>query len=124
MKARKVKIGIKKAKSALDEFAQAGDAIARGEKVKPEKKVYFESLAGFRKALTPKRLELLRVIRENHPKSMQELSRLSHRHMKNVLTDVSLLEGLGLVSVRRATKGRKEAAPHVNYARINLEIAV
>ncbi|MBI5814006.1 MAG: hypothetical protein HZB29_00155 [Nitrospinae bacterium] len=120
----KVEIGIKNTKSALDEFAMAGEAIGRGERVRPEEKVYFESLAGFRKALTPKRLELLRLIRERNPKSMQELSRLSSRHMKNVLTDVSLLEGLGLITVRRATKGRKEAAPHVNYARINLEIAV
>ncbi|MBI5636698.1 MAG: hypothetical protein HZA03_01875 [Nitrospinae bacterium] len=124
MKVKKVRIGIKGAKAALDDFVKAGEAAERGEKVKSEKGVYFESLAGFRKALTPKRLELLHLIREKQPKSLQELSRFSGRNMKNVMTDVSLLENLGLVEMHRAKKGRREAAPQVGYTRISLEIAV
>ncbi|MBI5427702.1 MAG: hypothetical protein HZA02_05400 [Nitrospinae bacterium] len=124
MKIKRVKIGIKSVKKALAEFAQAGEAIAQGKTPRPEKGVYFESLSGFRKALTPKRLELLHIIKERCPRSLQELSRISGRNMKNVITDVSLLESLGLVDIRRASKGRKEAAPHVGYSRISLEIAV
>lgn len=124
MKVKKVKIGIKSTKKALEEFVRAGEMIMRGKAVKPEKGVYFESLHGFRKALTPKRLELLHIIKERHPRSLQELSRFSGRNMKNIITDVSLLENLGLVDMHRAKKGRKEAVPHVGYSRISLEIAV
>ena len=124
LKVKKVKIGIKGAKTALEEFVQAGESIGRGESVKPEKGVYFESLSGFRKALTPKRLELLHVIKGRHPKSLQELSRFTRRNMKNIVTDVALLESLGLIDLRRTKKGRREAAPRVSYSRINLEIAV
>jgi predicted transcriptional regulator len=124
MKVKKVRIGIKSVKEALNDFVRAGEAVGRGEKVKSEKGVYFESLAGFRKALTPKRLELLHLIREKHPESLRKLSRLSGRNMKNVVTDVSLLESLGLIEMHRAKKGRREATPQVSYARISLEIAV
>lgn len=124
MKVKKVRIGIRSAKAALDDFVAAGESAGRGAKVKPETGVYFESLAGFRKALTPKRMELLRLIREKHPKSLQELSRISGRNMKNVVTDISLLENLGLVDMHRAQKGRRESTPRVGYARISLEIAV
>ena len=124
MKIKKVKIGIKSAKKALEEFVQAGEAIEHGKKVKSEKGVYFASLSGFRKALSPKRLELLHLIKEKRPRSLQELSRISGRNMKNVITDVALLENLGLIDLHRAKKGRKEAAPRVGYSRISLEIAV
>lgn len=124
MKVKNVRVAVRSAKAALDDFVQAGQAIERGEEVKPEREVYFESLAGFRKALTPKRLELLHLIRVKQPKSLQELSRMAGRNMKNIITDVSLLENLGLIEMHRAKKGRKESAPHVGYALINLEITV
>ena len=124
MKVKKVRIGLKSAKEALDDFVSAGEAAARGETVKVEKGVYFESLAGFRKALTPKRLELLHLIREKHPKSLQELSRISGRNMKNVVGDISLLVSLGLVEIHRTKGGLRKSVPQVSYARINLEIAV
>ena len=124
MKIKKVKIGIKSTKKALEEFVQAGEAIEQGQKVKPEKGIYFASLSGFRRALTPKRLELLHIIKEKRPSSLQELARISGRNMKNIITDVSLLENLGLIELHRAQKGRKEATPRVGYNRISLEIAV
>lgn len=44
--------------SMLDDFVKTGEAIERGEKVKPIKgaKVYFTSFEALRKVLTPKRL--------------------------------------------------------------------
>ena len=65
MRVKKVKIGIKSVKDALADFVKAGEAIERGDKVKKEKGTYFESIEGFRKALTPKRLELLHLVKEN-----------------------------------------------------------
>ena len=64
MRIKKVKIGIREVKDVLEDFVKTGEAIERGEKVKREKGLYFESIEGFRKALTTKRLELLHVIKE------------------------------------------------------------
>jgi len=124
MKVKKVKIGIKSVREALKDFVAAGTAIERGEKVKKEKGVYFESIEGFRKALTPKRLELLHLIKEKHPKSLQELSRLAKRDIKSIVTDIKILESLDLVDVERKKKGRGESTPEVHYDAIELLVAV
>ena len=124
MRIRKVKIGIKSVKEALNDFARAAKAIERGEKVKKEKGVYFESIDGFRKALTTKRLQLLRLIKEKHPESLQELARLAKRDMKAIVTDIEILEELGLVDMKRKKTGRKLSTPTVGYDMIDLQIAV
>ncbi len=124
MKVKKVRIGIKSAKEVLEDFANAADAIEKGERVKPEKGVYFESIEGFRKALTPKRLELLHLIKEMHPKSLQELARMSSRDMKSIVIDIGILEGLDLIDMKRNKEGRRETMPTVGYDKIALEIAV
>ncbi|MFO0795030.1 MAG: hypothetical protein U0586_13345 [Candidatus Brocadiaceae bacterium] len=124
MKVKKFKIGIKSAKDVLDDFVKAGEAIERGEEVNKEKAIYFESVKGFRKAITPKRIELLHLIREKHPKSIQELARIARRDIKSIVTDMSILAELGLIAIQRKKDGRKESMPIVDYNRINLEIAV
>jgi len=124
MRAKKVKIGIKGVKEVLKDFIKTGKAIGRGEKVRREKGLYFESIEGFRKALTPKRLALLTLIKEKHPMSLQELARLAGRDMKSIVTDIEILEGLDLVVMNRKKKGRRESIPTVEYDRIEMEIAV
>ncbi|HZX35036.1 MAG TPA: hypothetical protein VFF54_00895 [Thermodesulfobacteriota bacterium] len=124
MRIRKVKIGIKSVKEVLDDFARVAKAIERGEKVKKEKGVYFESIEGFRKALTTKRLELLRLIKEKHPESLQELARFAKRDMKAIVADIAILEELGLVDMKRKKTGRKLSTPTVGYDMIDLQIAV
>ncbi len=121
MKVRKVKIGIKDLRTALDEFVNAGEAIERGEKVKKETGVYFTSLEAFRKAVTPKRLELLHIIKTKKPESINELARMAKRDIKNVVDDVKYLEQIGLIEKKK--KARK-TAPVVEYDKIELEIAV
>ncbi|MEK6678477.1 MAG: hypothetical protein AABY39_03560, partial [Nitrospirota bacterium] len=105
MRVKRVKIGIKSVKEVLKDFVKTGEAIERGEKVKKEKGVYFESIEGFRKALTPKRLELLHLIKEKHPKSLQELARLADRDMKSIITDIEILEELDLIDMKRKKEG-------------------
>ena len=124
MRVKRVKIGIKSLEDVLEDTKEAMKKLERGEKVKPEKGLYFESIEGFRKALTPKRLELLHLIREKQPGSIQELTRLSKREIKSVATDIALLEELGLVDIKRKGVGRRESTLTVNYNKINLEIAV
>lgn len=124
MKIKKIKIGIKGVREVLEDFVKAGEAIAKKEETKKEKGIYFENIAAFRKALTPKRLELLHLIKEHNPQSIQDLSRLAKRDIKNVAEDVKLLTTLGLIEIKRKKKGRKEVAPQVKYDIIELMIAV
>ncbi|MEK6682804.1 MAG: hypothetical protein AABY79_12670 [Nitrospirota bacterium] len=124
MKVKRVKIGIKSVKEALQDFVKTGEAIERGEKIKKEKGVYFESIEGFRKALTLKRLELLHLIKEKHPKSLMELSRLSKRNIKSIVTDIEILEGLDLIDMKRKKEGKRESEPTVSYDAIELLVAV
>ncbi|HHT9154372.1 MAG TPA: HVO_A0114 family putative DNA-binding protein [Candidatus Tripitaka sp. YC43] len=124
MRVKRVKIGIKSLREGLQDFVKTCKAIERGEKVKKHVGVYFEDTEAFRKALTSKRLELLRLIRKHHPKTLFQLSRLADRDMKNVAQDVKLLENLGLVSTKKEKTGRKGVSPSVDYDAIELMIAV
>lgn len=124
MRVKRVKIGIKSLEDVLEDTKEAMEKLERGEKVKSKKGLYFESIEKFRKALTPKRLELLHLIREKQPGSLQKLARLAKRDIKSVATDITILEGLGLIDIKRKKEGRRESRPTVNYNMINLEIAV
>ena len=124
MKVKKIKIGIKSVKAVLEDFATAAEAIEKGEKVRSEKAIYFESIEGFRKALTVKRLELLHIIRERRPESINELARFAGRDIKNIATDVKMLESLNLIDMKRTARGGKKSMPTVEYGKIGLEIAV
>ncbi len=121
MKVKKIKIGIKDLKTALDEFVKTGEAIGRGEKVKKDAGVYFTSLEAFRKALTPKRLELLHIAKTKKPSSINELARMAKRDIKNVADDVKYLEQIGLIEKKETDRKTK---PVVKYDQIALEIAV
>lgn len=121
MKAKKIKIGIKDVKTALDDFVKTGEAIERGERVKPEKGLYFTSFEVFRRALTPKRLELLRLIKTQKPRSINELARIAKRDVKNVADDVKYLRQIGLVETKETDH---KTTPVIKYDRIALEIAV
>jgi len=121
MRVKKIKIGIKDLKTALRDFAGKAEAVERGEKVKKETGLYFTSFEAFRKALTPKRLELLHMIKLKKPISINELARMAKRDIKNITVDVKYLEQIGLIE--KIEVGQR-TAPVINYDRIDLEIAV
>ena len=121
MKVKRIKIGIKDLKTALDDFVKTGEAIERGEKVKKETGVYFTSLEAFRKALTPKRLELLHIIKAKKPASINELARVAHRDLKNVADDLKYLEQIGLIEKKESDHKMR---PVISYERIQLDIVV
>jgi predicted transcriptional regulator len=122
MKATYRKIGIKPLETALDEFAEVCDAVVKGEQVVPRPSEFnFTSLEAFRKALTPQRYAILRIIREKRPDSLQELAALTARDMKNVSEDVKVLVEMDLVEMERHGRAK---APRVKYDRIILDLAV
>jgi len=89
-----------------------------------EDSITFQSLDQLRKFLTPKRLELLRVIRHKKPGSMYELAKLVGRTPENVNTDIKFLEKLGFVELTRVKEVRKKLVPEVSYNKMTLEIAM
>jgi predicted transcriptional regulator len=121
MKTKTITIGIRDARSALNGFVAAGEALSRGEAIREETGIYFTSLEAFRKAVTPRRLELLHLIKAARPGSINELARLSGRNIKNVADDVKYLAQIGLVETE--VSGRC-SAPRVGYDEIDLRIAV
>lgn len=124
MKIRKVRVGIKDLETVLNEFVETGKALEKGKTVKKEKGVYFTSVEAFRKAVTPKRLALLRAIKTEKPSSVRQLSKITDRDIKNVSTDIRFLEQVGLVDIKKNTGAEKEIKPLVNYDKILFEIAV
>jgi predicted transcriptional regulator len=126
MKIKKVKVGIKDIKTALNEFVETGKSLQRGSIIKKDKDtgVYFTSVEAFRRALTPKRMEVLHTIRTRKPSSIHVLSRMLNRDVKNIAMDVKYLTQVGLVEKRRSNDEKKDITPSVNYERIVFEISV
>ena len=124
MKTRKVRVRIKDLETALGEFVETGHAIQNGRAVSGETGVYFTSIEAFRKAITPKRLALLRAIKTEKPLSVRDLSRIAGRDVKNVSMDVKFLTQVGLVELTPADGTERGMTPRVDYDQIRFEIAV
>jgi predicted transcriptional regulator len=121
MKTKRIKIGFKDMRAALNDFVEAGEALMHGEEVKEEAGVYFTNIEAFRKAITPRRLELLNVIKTSRPGSINELALLAGRNIKNVAEDIKLLAQVGLLEIEKV---HNRVAPHVHYDEIDVRIAV
>ena len=124
MKVKNIKLGIRSLDTAYAEWAETFEKVRKGRKVDKSRGIYFTSLEAIRKVLTEKRLELLRVIKEQEPDSVYELAKILKRDIKNVNDDLELLKDIGLVSITKARKGRGRVIPRVNYDKIQLEIGV
>ncbi len=122
MKARKVKIGIRSTDDVLREAAETMKSVAEGKKVRPKgHRLFFTSPEALRRFLTPKRLELIRLVRKRRPSSINELAAFARRDFKRVYEDIMSLAEAGLVELAE-NKGRKNA-PRVADV-LGLEIVV
>ncbi|MBI3593033.1 MAG: ArsR family transcriptional regulator [Nitrospirae bacterium] len=126
MRVKNVTIGIKSIEEVLGDAKEVMKKLERGEKAKKRKPgIYFESLEVMRKAVTPERVRILKVIKEKHPDSIYELAKLLGRNLKNVSDDVHYLAELGLIELGKGkSNGREKIIPLVNYDKILLEIPV
>ena len=120
-----VTFGIKDEGAVMKDFQRAFEAAHGRKPFKPDSGVYFTSLEAVRNFLTPKRLELLRLIRAKKPHSLYELAKHAHRSFSSVLKDVELLAKHGLVRLAKEKDSVRHAVhPHVGYTAINLWINV
>jgi len=124
MRVKKVRVGIKDIKTALDDFVETGKSLQREKRMKKEAGVYFTSIEAFRKVLTPRRMEVLHVIRTENPSSIHELSRILKRDIKNVSVDVKYLSQVGFIEMLSSRTEARAIVPSVNYEKIVFEISV
>ena len=83
-------------------------AVAKGEKPAPKDagKVSFNSAEAVVRILTAENRQLLAIIRDKAPQSIQELSELSGRAQPNLTRTLGKLEAMGLVKAK--AKGKRK----------------
>src|ERR1700730_17547570 len=97
-------------------------AVARGERRfwPGEPKVWFTSTESFAKVLSAGNRDLLRVIAEKAPASLDELSRITGKAKSNLSRTLKTMAGYGLVRLERGERGR--FAPKVTHDRVELDL--
>jgi predicted transcriptional regulator len=113
-----LKVGI----ASYDEMKARTMAVARGERLVPseEPKVWFTSTDSFAKVLSAGNRELLQVIAEKAPNSLDELARITGKAKSNLSRTLRTMEGYGLVYLERGERGRVK--PKVLHDRVELEL--
>ncbi|MGH7964121.1 MAG: hypothetical protein ACRERD_20255 [Candidatus Binatia bacterium] len=123
MKVKRVKIGVRPPGAIFDEAAAVIGQIEIGKKAATQPEwLYFSDVREMGKILTPRRLELLKMIRDHRPDSIRALAVFSGRHLKNVAEDLSLLVALGLVEMETCGGPDKKKAPRVGYETLMVEV--
>ena len=120
-----LEIQIKSREQADDEFT-ASFKSEKTRKGAAKAGIFFTSLEAVRTLLTDKRMELLHLIREHSPRSINQLASIADRDFKNVHTDIMLLKQYGLVQLARQGKSSatSSSALSVPYQAINIHAVV
>ena len=108
--------------ASYEEMKERTMAVARGERrIAPgEPKVWFTSTESFAKVLSAGNRDLLRVIAEKAPGSLDELARITGKAKSNLSRTWKTMEGYGLVRLERGERGR--IAPKVVHDRVELDL--
>lgn len=73
------------------------------------------------KILTRERIRLLHIIREKKPESISELARILDRKESNVHNDLTFLEGIGLLAIKKGRNHVKKV-PVVDYDALHITV--
>jgi len=82
---------------ALARVADTMQALGQGKAPEPRFELGFENMQQLLAVFTPRRWDLLAVLREAGPQSIMSLARRLRRDYKNVHTDVSILLEWGII---------------------------
>lgn len=97
MKKRKLIIGVSTLEDSLNETLIACKAAEKNLPTGPVHRIDFTDQAALFSALSPKRMELLRYLRQNGPLSARQLAKDLSRDYKNVQGDIKMLSQLEVV---------------------------
>jgi predicted transcriptional regulator len=113
-----LKVGI----ASYDEMKARTLRIARGEQrvARDAPKVWFTSTESFAKLLSANNRELLRVIDEHAPGSLEELAQMTGRAKSNLSRTLKTMEGYGIIRLERGERGRVK--PRVVADRVELDL--
>ena len=113
-----LKVGI----ASYEEMKARTIAVARGELpvAATDPKVWFTSTESFAKVLSAGNRELLQVIAEKAPNSLDELVQVTGRAKSNLSRTLRTMESYGLVQLERGERGR--IRPKVMHDRVELEL--
>ena len=113
-----LKVGI----ASYEDMKARTIAVARGERrIAPdEPKVWFTSTESFAKVLSAGNRDLLRVIVEQAPGSLDELARITGKAKSNLSRTLKTMAGYGLVRLERGERGR--ITPKVTHDRVELDL--
>jgi predicted transcriptional regulator len=108
--------------ASYDEMKALTLAIAQGKrKLAPgEPRVWFPSTESFARVLSAGNRELLRIIAEKAPGSLEELATLTGRKKPNLSRTLKTMANYGLVRLEH--RPRRCIAPKVLFDRIELEL--
>src|SRR5256885_169272 len=115
-----LKVGI----ASYEQFKKHTMAIARGEyrRAAGEPKVWFSSIESFAKVLSERNRELLGVIAETKPQSLNELAVATGRAKSNLSRTLKTMERYGLVRFEKG-KGRT-LVPRTPYTDVVLDVSL
>ncbi len=96
MAKQKVHLGVESADKGFGRFIDAWEKAEQGT-AKAQVHINFEDFSQLMTVVTPKRLEILKVLRQQGNMSIRALSKALDRDYKNVHTDAKALEEVGLI---------------------------
>jgi predicted transcriptional regulator len=102
-KKRVLHIEISTLRESLAQFADVWWRAERGEEIEPYEGAGFESMASLLRTLTPKRWELIELLKKEGALTIYRLAKQLGRDYKNVHGDVKALETMGIIE-RRGSK--------------------
>ncbi len=113
-----LKVGI----ASYEDMKARTMTVARGERrISPdEPKVWFTSTESFAKVLSAGNRDLLRVIVEQAPRSLDELALITGKAKSNLSRTLKTMAGYGLVRLERGERGR--ITPKVMHDRVELDL--
>ncbi len=94
---KRIDIGVEDAKEGFKRFSDAWNSARSKSDINTEVHLNFENLEALISVLTPKRLELLKALRQQGPLSVKGLARALGRDYKNVHVDTAELEAVNLI---------------------------
>lgn len=99
-------------------------AVARGDIPPPadHPKVLFSSAAAVAQLLTPENRELLRLIRDERPSSIEALAQMSGKAQPNVSRSLEKLERAGLIRMHAGPGKTKQPEVIVRTVRIEIDV--
>ncbi len=90
-------VNVESLASSLDRAAKVMEALEHGKKVKQQEGIGFTNVASMLSLFTPKRWELIEVLRSSDAMSVKALATILNRNYKNVHTDVAALIEWGVL---------------------------